>query len=290
MGTDNPLAWAREKRHRLRAYASGEVAEWTRKARDVCLPGVPLAAIYGFFANGKLDSNTTGWIVGDDAERAEALARNRKPLGGDPTKGYGHVGGDDLHELGPGGVEGNRCPAPVATGTCPWVSLATSAEVVEVLGRPGVTGAAWYGAIPDQVVIGVANLRRHLHAIRARLDPRLQWPEDKPLGLWAWFAAMSSWSAGSGGTERHFERYTDALAPHVEGARVGAFLRLAASVDDPGRKHRQDEYTALRGAQKLEGARLAVQWTGEGDAARAWLDDGLGDDRERVYAALVGAS
>ena len=71
---------------------------------------------------------------------------------------------------------------------------------------------------------------------------------------------------------------------------MGAFLRLAASVDDPGRKHRQDEYTALRGAQKLEGARLAVQWTGEGDAARAWLDDGLGDDRERVYAALVGAS
>ena len=147
MGTDHPLAWAREKRHRLRAYASGEVAEWTRKARDVCLPGVPLAAIDGFFANGKLDSNTTGWIAGDARERTEALTHSRKPLGGDPTKGYGHVGGDDLHELGPGGVEGNRCPAPVATGTCPWVSLATSAEVVEVLGQADVAVVVAHHAV-----------------------------------------------------------------------------------------------------------------------------------------------
>ena len=42
-------------------------------------PGVPAAGILGFFANGSIDSNTTGWIHGTQAERDEALARGKKP-------------------------------------------------------------------------------------------------------------------------------------------------------------------------------------------------------------------
>lgn len=287
MGNAHPRDWARDRRHRLKRWATGDVGRWTREARDVCLPGVPVAAILGFFANGNLDENTAGWITCSDEERADAVARKRFPLKRrDPSdrEVYGNVHDNDLHELGPGGVEAGRVPTPVATGACPWVSLATSAEVVKVLGREGVTGGAWYGAHQDQVVIGVANLRRHLRAIRVKLDARLQWDDEKPLGIYAVFCGMSSWSAGGGRMEDHLERYTEALASKAEPARVGEFLRLASATDESGGRHREDEYTALRFAQKLSAGILACAFTNEDPA---WFDDGLGDDRDKVYAALV---
>ena len=291
MGNAHPVQWARDRRRRLEQWAKGDVGRWTREALAVCLPGVPLAAMLGFFANNGVDQNTTGWKSGDESERAKAVERKRFPLKrADPSDAevYGHIGSDDLHELGPGGVEGNRCPAPVATGACPWVSLATSAEVVKVLGREGVTGAAWYGAHRDQCVIGVANVARHLRAIRARLDARLQWDDLKPLGIYAVFCGMSSWSAGGGRMEDHLERHAEHLAPLPEHTRVGEFLRLAGAVDDRGGRHREDEYTAIRWGQKREAMILAAQWTGE-DVS--WFGDGLSDaDRAEVYARLVAVT
>lgn len=292
MSSAHPDAWARDKRSKLQRYAEGEVASFSRAARDVMLPGVPVAALLGFAANGARNENTTGWIVGDDAERAHALIVGRKPLGGDPRDGYGAVGGKpSLHELGPFGVEAGYTPSAVATDAgCPWVSLARSEGVRTVLARDGVTGPRWHGAVEDQCVIGVANLRRHLGAVRSRLDESLQWDPDAPVTLWGYALAMMSWSAGSGGAAKHVHRYTLALASAPEAQRWGLFVRLAAGYTGDGHRHARPSYSALRTAQKLSAGRLAAQWTGEGDAALAWLDDGLDDERAAVYDALVKAS
>lgn len=291
MGSDNPTKWARDKRHKLQRYATDDNARWTRASRDVCLVGVPCAALDGCGANGDDDENTTGWVSFSERERAEAIAKGRKPLGGDPSKGYGNVNSTDLNELGRFGVEGNRLPELVATGSCPWVAGARSEAVRKILGRAGVEGRDWHGseAIPDQIAIGVWNLRRHLDAIRKRIDPRLAWPEgDKPVTAWAYSLAMMSWSAGSGGASKHVNAYADELAALPEAKRWGAFMRLAARDDSDARKHRADEYSALRTEQKRRAGVLACTFTGE-DAA--WFDDGLTDaERDEVHAALVRVS
>lgn len=291
MGASDPKDWAEDKRRKMKRYATDANARWTHEARDVCLPGVPCAALDGCAANGGDNENTTGWVSFSERERAEAIAKGRKPLGGDPSKGYGNVNSTDLNELGRYGVEGNRLPELVATGSCPWVAGARSAAVRKILGRAGVEGGDWHGAsaVPDQIVIGVWNLRRHLDAIRAKLDPRLAWPEgDKPVTAWAYSLAMMSWSAGSGGASKHVNAYADELAALPEAKRWGAFMRLAARDDSDARKHRADEYSALRTEQKRRAGVLACSLTGE-DAA--WFDDGLTDaERAEVHAALVRVS
>ena len=109
MGADNPLAWARDNRADVVRYAR-RIGEITARSRDVCLPGVPLALVFAFFANNGLDENTTSWISGSAREREEALAKGRKPLGGDPSEGYGNVTSDDLHELGPVASKAGTAP------------------------------------------------------------------------------------------------------------------------------------------------------------------------------------
>jgi len=290
VGSSKPRNWADDKAHKLRVFAR-EITQITTRSRDVLLPGVPVAAIFGFFANNGIDENTTGWLSCSAREREEALVKGRKPLGGNPRTGYGRVDAQHLHELGPGGVEGGHVPDEVATGDCAWVRGARSEGVRKVLDRAGVEGRAWHGAVDDQVAIACWNLARHSRQINARLPAALRWDDDAKLwDGWRWFATMSSWSAGTGRADAHFERYAAKLAAAASGHRVGEFLRLAAEVDDPGNRHAQDEWTGLRGAQKLEGGRAAVALTGEGAAALAFLDDGLGADRATVYARLVEAS
>lgn len=292
MGTTPPVQWALDKRRKLQRYATDANAAWRQRARDVLLVGVPLAALDGCSANGGDNENTTGWVSYSPDERAEAIAKGRKPLGGDPSKGYGNVNSTDLNELGRFGVEGARLPALVATpDDCPWVAGARSDGVAKVLGRAGVEGRNWYGrdAVADQIVVGVWNLRRHLNAIRRRIDPRLAWPEgDKPVTAWAYSLAMMSWSAGSGGASKHVNAYADELAALPEAKRWGAFMRLAARDDSDARKHRADEYSALRTEQKRRAGVLACTFTGE-DAS--WFDDGLTEaERDEVHAALVRVS
>lgn len=291
MGADSPTAWARDNRADVARYAR-RIGEIAARSRDVCLPGAPLALVFAWFANNGLDENTTSWLSGSAREREEALAKGRKPLGGDPREGYGNVTSDDLHELGPGGVEGGHVPDEVATGDCPWVTGARSSAVAKILGRPGVEGRAWYGAHDDQVAIGVWNIARHARQMRAKIDPRLAWADDdKPWTMWRFNLARMSWSAGTGGAARHLARYADALASIAEPQRWGALVRLASAYDGDGRKHGRPSYTVLRAEQQTACARLCVDVTGEGAAALAFLADGLDDtDRDAVYAALVRAS
>lgn len=298
MGASDPKSWATDKRKRLRSYVDGDVGLWTAKARDVCLPGVPVAALLGFAANGKPRTNTTGWLRGDAAERDEALRTGRKPLGGDPREGYGHVGSDDLHELAEYGVEGGRCPTPCATDpSCPWVVGAKSEAVRKILGREGATGAGWRDDTAAATAIGVWNVRRHMNAARKKLaevDPRLSWEDDdKPVTPWMLAAASMSWSAGSGGFVRHVRPYAAALAPMPENHRIAEFLRRAAEVDGGKSRHGDDEWTGLRFSQKWAGGVLCAPWiTAEPWGPEFLRDDGFADDaeRERVYARLVEVS
>jgi len=290
MGADDPMKWAERKLDAIKRDTAPDVAAMIAHARDVLLPGVPVAALAGFTANGD-PFNTTGWKAGDEAERQRAIEKGRFPFKKkDPrdTSVYGHIGSDDLHELERFGVEGGHCPTPCATDPeCAWVVGARSEGVAKILGRPGVEGAAWYGAVEDAIAIGVWNLRRHMNAARRELDSRLSWEnDDKPVSLWMLFCAMSRWSAGGRGV-RHINRFADRLAPIAENARVGEFMRAASEVNDPGNRHAQDEYTALRSAQKTRAGVLACRFTGEDPA---WFADGLDADRTAVYAALVRAA
>lgn len=300
MGTATPSAWARDKARKVRAYVEGDVARYVRAARDVILPGVPVAAILGACANGGTNENTTGWISGSSTEQQHALTVGRKPLGGDPRSGYGRVGSHDLHELGPLGAEGAHEGEPVAGEGSTWARGARSASVRKVLGREGVLGERWYGAVADQVAIGVWSIQQHGVAVAEKLcavDPRLAWSLDGEGGavpkvwtLWAWAGALGAWSAGNGGLARHVLRLAARLAEVPEAQRFAAFCRLAAETDDPGFKHAQNEYTALRTAQKLEAARLATQWLPDEPWALAWLDDGLGAERDALMARLSAIS
>ncbi len=298
MGTATPVAWARDKRGKIQRYAEGDVARYARAARDVMLPGVPVAAILGACANGGRNENTTGWRSGSARERDEALTLGRKPLGGDPREGYGHVGSKDLHELGPLGAEGGHEGEPVAGDDTPWGRGARSDGVRKALNRPAVLGERWYGAVADQIAVGVWSLQQHGVAVCEKLravDPRLAWELDgdgvpKVWTLWSWAGCLGGWSAGNGGLARHVLAHRAQLAEVSEAVRYGALCRLAGVVDDRGGKHKQDEYTALRTGQKLEGARLATQWLPDEPWALAWLDDGLGADRDAVMARLAAIS
>ena len=300
MGSSAPKDWADDKKHRLRSYVDGDVGEWSAKARDVCLPGVPLAALLGFAANGDA-YNTTGWLRGDAEERDEALRKGRRPfIKGDPTKGYGAIGSKDLHELREYGVEGGHEGTPCATDPeCAWVVGASADSTRKILGRAGVIGSAWYGpaATPDSCAIGVWNIRRHMNAARrklAELAPRLSWDSDeKPITPWMLAAASMSWSAGSGGFVKHVRPYAAALAPMPENHRIAEFLRRAAEVDGGKPRHGDDEWTGLRFSQKWAGAVLCAPWITAEPWGVEWLrEDGFADDaeRERVYARLVELS
>lgn len=282
MSAASPSAWAASKRDKATRYVR-ELGPLIARASDALTLGVPVAAHVGFAVNGSRKSNTTGWRSCSADERAEALREGRKPLGGDPRNGYGAVDSNDLHELGPWGVEGNRVPELVATGSCPWATLATSDGVRAVLGRDGSTGAGWYDDVDAQVVIGVANLARHSRLMNAKLPAALRWDDAAPWTLWRWFLTSMAWSAGEGGTARHVGRYIADLSAAPEASRVAVFARCASTYDGDGRKHARPSYSVLRGLQKTAAGSLAATIANDA-AALAWLRVDIDD---ATTAALV---
>lgn len=290
MAVEDPVKWGKSKLRKL-AEMGDEWAEWTTKARDVSLPGVPLAALAGFCFNGDAWC-TTGWKTCSPEERAEAIAKGKRPFKKGVRGDYGGVDREgDLHEVGWWGTEAAKTPNLVAVGSCPWVSLADDADVVKVLGRKAVTGGDWYEAMADQCAIGVANLRRHWRNAREDLHPSLRWDKDDKRAVpWRYFLAMAHWSAGGRACD-HVNAYADDLAPLPESQRWGAFMRFAAEHDDAGSRHRQDEYTAWKTACKIEGGVAAAPSLGE-PWAEEWLrSDGLATaERARIYTRLCEVS
>jgi hypothetical protein len=294
MGAAHPVRWAAGKRDKLDELARH--LELFARCRDVCLPGVPLAAPFGFCLNGDR-WNTTGWKVGDQAERDEYSAKGRFPFKNrDPRDRsvYGAVTRTgDLHEIWWFGTEAGKTPTATATDPrCPAVYLADDPEVIKAIGRAASTGARWYGDDEGNAAVGFANLRRHWHGARVDLDDRISWAaDDKRATLWRWAMASMHWSAGGGGSN-HANAYVDQLAAVPESKRWGAFMRLAAETDGGKSRHRDDEYSALRTAQKIEGAVLACEHIPSEPWALEWLrEDGLSDvQRAAVYARLVEVS
>lgn len=269
-----PNEWAHDKRDKVRRYVADLSPIIARCVAAMC-PGVPVAAVIGACCNGGRNENTTAWRSCSDAERAEALRAGKKPLGGDPRTGYGNVNGNDLHELGPLGCEAGRVPGLVAVDGTPWASFARSDGVKRALGREAVTGAAWHGAVDDQIACGVASIVEHGRSVFAHVDARIRpalGADGLPVvwTLWAWMLALSGWSAGNGGIASHVARYVDALAAVPEAQRWATFVRCASTYSGDGSKHKRPSYTALRGQQKLEAARLAALSTND-TAALSWL-------------------
>lgn len=290
MSAATPAAWAHDKRDKAARYVSALTPIIARSVAAMC-PGVPVAAAVGACCNGGRNENTTAWLSCSDAERAEAVRVGKKPLGGDPLAGYGNVNGRDLHELGPLGCEAGRVPGLVAVDGTPWASFARSAGVKRALGREAVTGAAWHGAVDDQIACGVASIVEHGRSVFARVDARIR-PALGADGLpavwtlWAWMLALSGWSAGNGGIASHVARYVDALAAVPEAQRWATFVRCASTYAGDGRKHKRPSYTALRGEQKRAAAVLAAT-TANDTAALSWL---FADIDAATIAALVASA
>lgn len=290
MGGSNPNDWARSKRDKLDDLTTAPMLLVFAKARDVCIPNLPLAAACGFCLNGD-PYCTTGWKVGDEAERERAIEKGRRPFKKGVRGDYGGVDREgDLHEIWWFGTEAGKTPTPVATDPrCPAVYLASSEEVVKILDRNASTGGAWYGDDEGNAAVGFANLRRHWEGARDDLDARISWArDDKRATLWRWAMASMHWSAGGRGSN-HANAYAEQLAALPEEQRWGAFMRLSAEHNDSGNRHRQDEYSAIRAAQKIEGGVLACARIPSEPWALAWLRaDGLADaERASVYARLA---
>lgn len=256
----HPWVWAREKRAKAERYSRGDVATWTRRARDVIAPGVPVSLFLGFAMNGDTNENTTGWVRGDAVERAEAARTGRRPLGGDTSQRF--------HELGAFGVPGGDAgsEAPNATGgNDAWVTLATDRQVREVLARAGKTGAGEWRSVPDQCAIGLANLREDGASVGRNVGVLKSWGDG--WDAWRVVVSFAGWSAGPGGTSGHLRKRLAALqgvAPRERFAAWGEeLLREGVPRDARARSHGWDWYTWTRTAQKLAGAELCAELLGE---------------------------
>lgn len=308
--SSNPDAYGQSHLAEAQGYAAGVIGANTRRAVPVFMPGAPFTFPFGFFVNGSPGENTTGWITGDAAERAAAVANGRTPIlvrGGNPydpnSSAWPNTG---FHELGIGGVEGGSArglaPAPGSN----WSRLAVSPDVVAGLGRAGKTAPGeWRNAEADQVWITLANLRDKAKGIRPRLNAALRWPVDASgyPAVWSpWVAnvAMAAWSAGETGMANHVNRYAERLAGVPEQTRFGAFLRavaddvasgaVAAEVASRGisaSSHSNRAHTAMRTAQKWATSERLAAASGAPDA---WYDIGLGADRGRVFSLLTQGS
>lgn len=145
------------------------------------------------------------------------------------------------------------------TGT--WRTLRTDPLVRALLGRDAIDpeGDAWERAVADQTAIGLADL---LRGQRAFADALPALAPATPGSAWGWYVALSSWSAGAGGTASHLRPYAQRLASVPGSQRVGAYVSAlladvlaGAFADAADRAHSNAAYSALRTLQKLECAR-----------------------------------
>lgn len=256
----HPWVWAKEKRAKAERYVRGDVGVWTRRARDVIAPRVPVSLFLGFAMNGDTSENTTGWVRGDAAERAEAARTGRRPLGGDLSQRF--------HELGaygvPGGDVGGVAPNTVG-GDDAWITLATDRQAREVLSRDGKTGPGEWRSVPDQCAIGLANLREDGASVGRNVAVLKSWGDA--WDAWRVPVTFAGWSAGPGGTSGHLRKRLAALQGVELRERFAAWgeelLREGVPSDARARSHAWDWYTWVRTAQKLAGAELCAELLGE---------------------------
>jgi hypothetical protein len=109
---------------------------------------------------------------------------------------------------------------------------------------------------------------------------------------WTVIMMLMAWSTGPGGVAAHVRHFARAIAGVSGERRWGALIRAAFEAAERGtvparmpHNHRLNPYYSLiRGMQKVEVGRRLIQATG-GNVA--FLDDGLGTDRQTVYDKLA---
>jgi hypothetical protein len=289
-----PTGWASSVLPLIRRYMADGVAAAIARIGAIITPGVPPAAWVGVACNGGVNSNTTGWVTGSDAERSAAAVAGHTPL--IPSKAWST--GDDswsnrgFHELGIFGEEGGDARGPAPAPGSRWAQDAVSVPVVAALGHAATVVPGGWRAIPDQTAVGLAGLARHGREVRSQLPAELRWQvntDGTPLRWtqWVFVCSVMGWSAGSTGAARHLGRWPE-LGSVDEDRRWGAWLTRLVDEVRPGtpRSHGNPYYSGVRTAQKMEAGRLAGPLLGDA-AAAAWLDPGLGADTARVYDLLT---
>ena len=151
-----------------------------------------------------------------------------------------------------------------------WETLRTSPLVREMLGRDAVTAAQWRGAVPDQVAVGLADLRREQTVCSAALPEAMR--VAIPGSGWGWWVAQSAWSAGAARAARHWREHEAAVTAAMSADRVTALVRSVLAAIEAGHyngapalSHDNAAYTTLRTCQKLWCARALAEDHGELD-------------------------
>lgn len=237
-----PDLWARGKLSKMQRWASGDVGARLRAFAPQVFPGVPPGVWYGFMANGSENEDT-------------ATAAGHAPF----------------HELGMFGITGGpwNVPAPntdTSVGN-DWAHYHDDSRVRAMLGRDACMSpeGCWRGdrgGVPDQVAVGLVNMRDKANArsLPASIRPA------NPLSPWGILASSASWSAGSGRLAQHLAPYADRLAqvPDVASDRFVAWGRMLADdlvsgrvpVGPGGSDHHNPAHTYIRTRQKLAASSL----------------------------------
>jgi hypothetical protein len=130
--------------------------------------------------------------------------------------------------------------------------------------------------VPDQVAVGLANLRRHLENARRKLPTSLD-PIDES-STWAVLLAFTAFSRGAGGLWSRMEPYADQLARVPEAERWRAWELLVADDARAATGRPGPAYGIVRTRQKHDSGRLAAWKLGQ---ETAWFlaPEGALDDR-----------
>lgn len=248
-----PTVYADEKLPRLRDRWGRTLGAELRRQVPIAWPRVPPTAMLGFTAFAHRDEDT-----------AEARSDQR------------------FHEIGyfqtEAGLRSQPAAAPERAPYNAWGALAGSELVVSLLGRAATTTPdGWRGesGVADQVAVGLANLRRHLAAARARLPADIH-PLD-PASTWAVLLAFTAFSRGEGQLAAVLERYAGALSGVPERDRWRAWEGLVVDDIYAGRSNIGTmrgkggaAYAIMRTRQKHESGRAAAVALGLDDQA-AWF-------------------
>jgi hypothetical protein len=275
MSNNRPDAYAREHlsllRHRWDDPSIGPVIV---QMAAIVFPGVPPEMFLGFttIASSPRENTTEGV----------------------PMQPFHEVG---LFQVEAGPREG---PAPNPDRHAQdnsWGRLHDSDLVKQLLGRSAcMAPGAWKAALPDQIAVGLANLRRHAEVMAGLLDARLL-PDEGPLGDWFVRLMFTAFSRGEGQTARVLNPYADRLAEEPAETRWTTYRQVVAAEiqagDGLGHKVGKmgPAYAITRTDQKLRSGWLLA---GETGADRSWwtseYGEGDGDLQDLITKTAYGAS